>query len=504
MDLIVATSAFLPSPGISSWGSPAGESAHAALGLAKGLRALGHRTTLVAPLDAHVLQSGLGLARRLSPLAVQVGGESGERQERTVYDVRLPSGVELVLLGGEVPSEGTTKEMVAGRLAWFGHAVAALARLRLGAVTPRATGESELEAVIAVGEHCAFMALAIREDAKIPSKDGGPSPRLLAGLSRIVIPLDPALDVRLPESSLSAIGVGRDLFTPEGIEFYNEISLAKAGAVAADKVVALGDAPRAALIEPGALHRLDGVYRSRGADVVSIGSGIDQAQYNPSTDPHLSTRFDPEDLSGKARGKASLLTELELDASVDLPFLAVLDAAPTEATIAAIARAMRGELVVAFASASPAPSAEIEQALQKLSRTHAGRVAVRFGATEPMLHRTLAAADLLLVVDPHSATGTPVRAAMRYGTVPIAARTPATQEAIVDAEASLASGSGFLFATAATGESAEADILGAVQRAVAAFATREWRKLVRRVMRVEGGWERAARRLEHLIAQLEQ
>jgi len=497
MDLIVATSAFHPSPGISSWGTPQGETTHAALGLAKGLRSLGHRTTLVAPLDATAQQSGLGLARRLSPLAFTIGAE-GEAQERTVYDARLPSGVELVLLGGEVPSEGTTPEQVATRLAWFGHAVAALARQRLGAVTPRATGESELEAVIAVGEDCAFMALAIREDAKIPSKDGGPSPRLLAGLSRIVIPLDPSRDVRLAESALASIGVGRDMFTPEGIEFYGEISLAKAGAVAADRVVSLGDSPRAALVAPGASHRLDGVYRSRGAELVSIGSGIDQAQYNPSTDPHLTTRFDPEDLSGKSRGKAALLSELELDASADLPFLLVLDAAPSEAAIAAIARALRGELVVAFASAAPSPSPELDAALQKLSRTHPGRVGVRFGATEPMLHRLLAVADMSLVLDLHGAAGTPVRAAMRYGTVPIAARTPATQEAIVDAEPALASGTGFLF------ENGEGEVLGAIQRAVAAFATREWRKLVRRVMRVEGGWERAARRLEHLIAQLEE
>ncbi|GAC1353172.1 MAG: hypothetical protein NVS3B20_19930 [Polyangiales bacterium] len=497
MDVIVATSSFLPSPGISQWGSSQGEAAHVALGIAKGLRALGHRTTLVSPLDAHAAHAGLGLARRLSPLTFDIGTTS---HQRMLHDARLPSGIDLVLLGGEVPSEATSAQDQSQRLAWFGHAVAALARQRLGVVAPRAEtpSESELEAVIAVGEGAAFSAFAIREDAKVPSRDGGPSPRLLAGLSRIVIPLQPAVDLRLPRSSLSDIGVVESLFTPEGIEFYGEASLAKAGFIAADRVVALGDAPREALIAPQAHHRFDGVFRARGADLVSIGSGVDQAQYNPATDPHVSARFDPEDLSGKARGKASLLTELELDPQTELPLLVLLGLEPPkEAHLASVlAKVLRGEIMVIAAFAS-APSA-IESALQRLAKTHPGRVAIRFGATEPALHRVLAAADFALVIDPDGASATAARAAMRYGTVAVALRSPAVEEAVVDVDASLTTGTGFLFQS-----TSESDVYGAIQRAISGFALPAFRKLRYRVMRVEGGWERAARRLQQLIAQLE-
>src|SRR5438105_6156193 len=206
MDLLVACTSFAPSPGSSTWGTVDGDAAHAALGIAKGLRSLGHRVALVAPLEAHHAQAGLALARRLSPLSFDVGDG---KHERVVYDAKLPSGVELVLLAGEPPGEGELGDH-ARRCALFGHAVAAFARHRLGLTR---TGEGELEGAIAVGEGAAFVPLAVREERFKPAHDGGPSPKLLAGLARIAIPLDPRADRRLPQSALAAIGVDASLFT---------------------------------------------------------------------------------------------------------------------------------------------------------------------------------------------------------------------------------------------------------------------------------------------------
>lgn len=496
MDLIVATSSFLQSPGISSWGTARGETAHTALGLAKGLRALGHRTTLVAPLDAEVAQSGLGLARRLSPLAVDVGGTA---RERVVFDARLPSGVELVLLGGEPPSEASDAHDLARRWAWFGHSIAALARHRLGLV--RAQGESELEGVVTIGEGAGFATLAIREDAKIPARDGGPSTRLLAGLARVAVPIDPANDHRLPREALASIGVSPDMFNPEGIEFYGEASLAKAAAIASDRIVTLGESARQALMAPGATHRLDGVYRARASEIVSVGSGVDQAQYNPATDPHLVARFDADDTTGKVRGRSSLLAELELEHAANLPVLAVvgrIDAAAEEALVSALTRALRGELLVVIARTEPNAAGVLDVSTERLVRTHRGRIAIKNNANEPFLHRALASADFALILDANGTSGTPAGAALRYGTIPIAPRTPGTEEAIVDLDASLSSGTGILVRDASADE-----VFGGIQRAVSAFGHASWPKLRRRAMRVEGGWERAARRLEAIIQQLE-
>src|SRR5580765_7331017 len=63
--------------------------------LAKALRLLGHKVTIALPRYPAVEAAGVMVARRLTPLVVP---GDGERVEATVFDGRLGSGVELLLL----------------------------------------------------------------------------------------------------------------------------------------------------------------------------------------------------------------------------------------------------------------------------------------------------------------------------------------------------------------------------------------------------------------------
>src|SRR3954453_853085 len=63
--------------------------------LPKRLKAFGHKGTIVMPRFPAFEEAGLLLARRLTPLPLDLGGT---RHEVTVFDGRLPSQVDLVLL----------------------------------------------------------------------------------------------------------------------------------------------------------------------------------------------------------------------------------------------------------------------------------------------------------------------------------------------------------------------------------------------------------------------
>jgi len=65
--------------------------------LSKALRQLGHKVTVALPRFAPIAQSGLLLARRLTPLTFSMGDGASSPLEVTVYDGRLGSGVEIVL-----------------------------------------------------------------------------------------------------------------------------------------------------------------------------------------------------------------------------------------------------------------------------------------------------------------------------------------------------------------------------------------------------------------------
>jgi starch synthase len=78
----------------------------------------------------------------------------------------------------------------------------------------------------------------------------------------------------------------------------------------------------------------------------------------------------------------------------------------------------------------------------------------------------------------------------------VANRTGGFIDTIVDLDAALETGTGFLFdkptATA---------LVGGVQRALAATASPRWPSLRRRVMRLELGWDRPARRYTQVYRQ---
>jgi starch synthase len=87
--------------------------------------------------------------------------------------------------------------------------------------------------------------------------------------------------------------------------------------------------------------------------------------------------------------------------------------------------------------------------------------------------------------------------AQRYGALPVARATGGLVDTIVDCDAQLETGTGFLF----EGEDDTA-LLGATERAIAARVHRRWPDLVRRVMRLDRGWERPARRYEQVYRSL--
>jgi len=78
--------------------------------------------------------------------------------------------------------------------------------------------------------------------------------------------------------------------------------------------------------------------------------------------------------------------------------------------------------------------------------------------------------------------------AQRYGTLPIAHSTGAIQDFVIDCDAQLETGTGFLF-----DEDSSDALLSATQRAIAAFKHTDFDGLRRRVMRLDHSWERAGR-----------
>jgi starch synthase len=278
------------------------------------------------------------------------------------------------------------------------------------------------------------------------------------------------------------------------LEFYGMASFLKAGILTADALTTVSTTYADEILSPELGERLDGVLRLRQKDLTGIVNGIDYAVYNPLTDPALIAHYDAEDPSNKGRCKAALLQELGLEIRPERPLLVsvgrVVPQKGSDLLAAALPKLLKSDVAVAIAgTGDPALVAKLQAAVAKAPE----RAAYLGAVPEPIIHRLFAAADAVLVPSRYEPCGLVQLYAQRYGAVPVASRTGGLSDTIVDCDAALETGSGFLFDK----PSAPALVAG-VQRALAAMTSPRWAGLRRRVMRLDLGWDRPARRYAHV------
>jgi starch synthase len=90
-------------------------------------------------------------------------------------------------------------------------------------------------------------------------------------------------------------------------------------------------------------------------------------------------------------------------------------------------------------------------------------------------------------------TGYELMLAQRYGAVPIVHAIGALEDSVVNADAELATGTGFAF-----DDGSPKALTAAVARAISAYRKGRWSALRRRVMRLDVSWDRPARRFQQL------
>ena len=433
--------------------------------LAKVLRRADHTVDLVSPLYEQVDTAKLALARRLTKLEVEAGGRAWACE---LYTGRDADGVGLTFIGNEEvlasasSLEGDGGQLDASRVGVFAGAVAELAR----------QNAADYDVVHAHGWGGAAVVARIRD--------------LLPDLPSVLTVYDASVEGRFDAADAAWLGLG------ERAELAGELSVLKAGLLAADRVTTLS---------PNYAHRLQRedddtplapVFREIAPKLEGVRHGIDPAQWNPATDGHLAARFDPFDLDGKDKCKAELQHELTLPVRSDVPLFAAIgrvegDGMDLLAKIGPDFLRNEVQLVVQLEG-----DGELVAIYEELWDQWPDRIQIKTGSEDALRHQLVAASDFVVVPGRDAPTDNLQMQAQRYGALPIVLRDGGLADEVVDCEASLETGSGLLY-----DEPTPRSLLSAVQRAAAAFAsTKAFRALQSRVMRIDHSWERTIRLYE--------
>lgn len=299
---------------------------------------------------------------------------------------------------------------------------------------------------------------------------------------------------RFAPKALPALGLPPQAFSMYGLELYGSISFLKAGLYYADRLTTVSPRYAEEIQTPLGGEGLHGLLSARRAHLHGILNGIDRAQWNPRTDPHLVARYGTEDLSTKAENKSALQAELGLNADPAAALLGLVGRLTWQKGIDLVLEALpfvlrRGGQLAVLGSGEAA----LEAALREAATRFPGRVAFRQGYDEPLSHRMIAGSDIFLVPSRFEPCGLTQMYAMSYGTPPLVRRTGGLADTVHDARADL-EGEGFVFVDPSTPA-----LVATLERALDAFADgQRWRGIQRCGMRRDFGWDHSAARYEAL------
>jgi starch synthase len=297
-----------------------------------------------------------------------------------------------------------------------------------------------------------------------------------------------------PRQVLPALGLTepRD---EEALGYGDAISFLKAGIVRADAVTTVSPTYAREIQTPAGAGELSDALRARGGSLVGIVNGVDYAVWNPATDPAIVARYDAEDFTTKVRSKGQLQKELGLPIDATAPLVGFVGRMVQQKGIDLVAEAMPRILRASeaqFVVAGDGDEALVQAVAAAVGKSH-GRATLVRGAAEALVHRIFAASDLVMVPSRYEPCGLVQLYAQRYGALPVAHATGGLCDTVVDCDAKLETGTGFLF-DSPTVES----LVGALERGLAATGHPRWPALVRRAMRLDRGWDRPARRYDQL------
>ncbi len=255
------------------------------------------------------------------------------------------------------------------------------------------------------------------------------------------------------------LGLPPEALGQEGMEFYGQLSLLKAGITYADHITTVSHTYAEEITTEAFGCGMQGMLQAKTHEghLSGITNGIDES-WDPRTDPHLVAPFSVTNLGGKKRNAAYVEQLFGLDVE-EGPLFAVVSRLVQQKgidlTLEVVDTIVNGGGRLAIIGRG---EPELEQAVLEMAKRYPGRVGVRVGFNETDARRMFAGSDFLLMPSRFEPCGLSQMYAQRFGSLPIARKTGGLADTIEDGV------TGFLFRRAT-----KDSYVDAVQRALNVF-----------------------------------
>jgi len=287
-------------------------------------------------------------------------------------------------------------------------------------------------------------------------------------------------------------GIPDEYFTHEGAEYWGQLGFLKSGLAFCDKITTVSPTYARELLEPKFGMGLEGLLAARKDDFRGIINGIDLDVWNPATDSYLAASYTSRSLGRKKKNRAELESRFGLSPRPSAPLFCVVSRLTTQKGLDLLLEVLP-DLVARGGQLALLGSGDriLERGFQDAAERHSGNVGVIIGYDEALSHLMQGGSDIILVPSRFEPCGLTQLYGLRYGTLPVVARTGGLADTVVDADETA------IKSKKATGiqfEPVTADrFRGAIHRACDLFEKPDiWRSMMRNAMRYPVGWDQSA------------
>ena len=284
-------------------------------------------------------------------------------------------------------------------------------------------------------------------------------------------------------------GLGWDLFTPEGIEFWGKVNFLKAGLIYSDIITTVSKTYSREIQTPEYGYGLEGVLLKRAKDLFGIVNGIDYRTWDPTRDRSIAKTYSVSRLAGKALCKKALHELIRLPGS-DGPLIGMVTRLADQKGLDILTKALPeimslGVQLVILGTGDERYHRILSDAVGRYSENM--RVLLRYD--DALAKNLYAGCDIFLMPSHYEPCGLGQMMALRYGTVPLVRRTGGLTDTVADYNPKTGQGTGFLFE-----EYSAPALIDCLRRALAVYGDRnKWKHLMQNGMKQDFSWEHSAK-----------
>ena len=284
---------------------------------------------------------------------------------------------------------------------------------------------------------------------------------------------------------LPLTGLGWELLSPKALEFYGGLNFMKGGLVFADLISTVSTRYRQEILTPEYGFGLEGLFQERAQELYGIVDGVDYYRWDPQRDAFLAANYDQDLLEGKQACKIALTQRFGLELPPEQPLIGMTTRFFERKGIDLVENILDDLMGLEVGFVIQGTGEERHHyLLQEISARHPQRLGLVIGFSEELHHQIVAGADIFLMPSRYEPCGLDQLYCLKYGTIPVVRATGGLDETVQEFSPGTGDGNGFKFSGYTP-----AELLGAVQRALAAYQDRAaWEALMRKNMALDFSW----------------